>query len=109
MEANGYTYVPVAEDGTPDSTTTIVHDLNGNGGNSRVTKINARLVTGLFQGGPSDIVIISGTGALEFASRGRRSANADVTKEFVAYVGTYSDDDGGGDASAIAMLMSLLN
>jgi len=84
MTANGFTYVPVAKDGTPDSTTTIEND-----GTGKVTKINARLVTALFQG-PSDVVVISGAGSLDFVAGRQRSTPDGTTKEFVSYVGTYS-------------------
>ena len=84
MSANGYTYDPVTMNGSDqimDSTTFVTTD-------GPVTKITARLVTGLFQG-LSNVVVISGNGVLEFEENRKRSPDT-ASKEYEVFVSTYS-------------------
>jgi hypothetical protein len=84
LAANGYTYTPITMNGDDqiiDSTTSIST-------NNEVTKITTRLVTNLFQG-LSDVVVISGSGILEFEQNKKRNEPTSSTKEFYAYISTY--------------------
>jgi len=84
LAANGYTYAPMTMNGNDqiiDSTTSVST-------NNEVTKITTRLVSGLFQG-LSDVVVISGSGILEFEQNNNRNEPASDTKEFHAYISTY--------------------
>jgi hypothetical protein len=80
LAANGYTYAPITmngDDQTIDSTTSVST-------NNEVTKITTRLVSGLFQG-LSDVVVISGSGILEF----KQGKNRNEPALFYAYISTY--------------------